>query len=119
MASGNRNLGIELFRIVCMFAICMQHAVNFSNTGAKGFEGRFWNFGVVGFALITGYYGVTFNVRRIVKLWLTAGTCAAVAGFAGTKLGLGGVFQSPLQQLVSKRIYGTCIAVAAAECIAG
>ena len=85
-----RNLGVELFRIVCMLAVCMQHAVHFSNTGAKGFEGRFWNFGVVGFALITGYYGVTFRGSRVVKLWLTAIICSAVSLFVGTSLGFEG-----------------------------
>lgn len=78
-----RNLGVELFRIACMLAICMQHAVYFSNTGAKGFEGRFWNFGVVGFALITGYYGVSFKMARIVKLWVLAIVCACIVSLFG------------------------------------
>lgn len=68
----NRNLGIELFRIFCMLAICMQHAVVFSNTGATGFESRYWNIGVVGFAFITGYYGASFKIKKLFSLWMTA-----------------------------------------------
>lgn len=86
-----RNLGVELFRIACMLAICMQHAVYFSNTGAKGFEGRFWNFGVVGFALITGYYGVSFTMARIVKLWALAIVCACIVYLFGVAVGVPGV----------------------------
>lgn len=85
-----RNSGIELFRIVCMLAICMQHAVYFSDTGAEGFEGRFWNFGVVGFALITGYYGVSFKFGRIVRLWATAFACALIAFLVGLVINQGG-----------------------------
>lgn len=85
-----RNSGIELFRVLCMLAICMQHAVYFSDTGAKGFEGRFWNFGVVGFALITGYYGVSFKISRIIKLWALAIVCACVVGIFGVTLGMSG-----------------------------
>jgi len=71
----NRNPGIELFRVFCMLAICMQHAVVFSGTGAAGWESRFWNIGVVGFAFITGYYGTSFKLKKLVHLWLTAVWC--------------------------------------------
>lgn len=67
-----RNIGVESFRIFCMLAICMQHAVAFSDTGALGFESRYWNIGVVGFAFITGYYGTSFKIKKLVHLWMTA-----------------------------------------------
>ena len=73
-----RNAGIELFRVLCMVAICTQHAVHFSGT-AYGCESRFWSFGVVGFAFISGWFGVSLRLSRILSLWCVALSSVAIS----------------------------------------
>ena len=62
-----RNSGIELFRALLMFGICMCHSV-----GAGGY---IWAplrnvcmMCTVGFIFITGWFGIHFSLKRIVRL---------------------------------------------------
>lgn len=63
-----RNVGIELFRCLLMLCICMRHATALSGRGLW-WEANIFNFGVVGFALITGYFGVSFKPSKLIRLW--------------------------------------------------
>ena len=70
-----RDASIELWRIVCMFAVVLSHVV------AVNHVARFtwFNWHIPGFLLISGYFGIRFSWRKALKLlaivyvlyWLT------------------------------------------------
>lgn len=69
-----RNVGIDLFRCLCIYGICAYHAF-FTGKFANGFESRVWTWAVPGFAFISGYYGVTLRMSKLVRLWVMASIC--------------------------------------------
>ena len=85
--SNRRNPGIDVFRCILIYAICAYHAF-FCCGHANGCESRLWTWAVPGFAFISGYYGVRFSWRKILKLWLAAILCAVVPYGLG-RLGCG------------------------------
>ena len=71
-----RNYGIELYRCLLMWGICLLHSIS------QGIYNFTWAqnallFCVDGFIFITGYYGASFKVSKIIKLY-------GVAFYAGT-----------------------------------
>ncbi len=72
--SRTRNVGIDLFRCVCIYGICAYHAF-FTGKFANGFESRVWTWCVPGFAFISGYYGVTLRLSKLIRLWVMAAIC--------------------------------------------
>ena len=74
----NRKSGIELLRILCMFGIVYMHTfgsmletVYGGNMALAVFENALFNCGVSCFVLISGYFGIKKNTRRLIKLDLT------------------------------------------------
>ena len=72
--SRERNVGIDLFRCLCIYGICVYHAF-FTGEFANGYESRLWTWAVPGFAFISGYYGVTLRLSKLLRLWLMAAIC--------------------------------------------
>lgn len=70
-----RNIGLDLFRIVMMYGICLIHA---SGQG-EYCSSRFSNIVspcVVGFAMISGYFGLRFLPSKLIRLYsLAIGYC--------------------------------------------
>lgn len=72
----NRNSNHELLRLVAMYMIVFIHANMFLGTFCTGRYFTFFNglvngicnTGVSCFILISGYYGVRFNIRKLVKM---------------------------------------------------
>ena len=70
-----RDSNIELFRCFCMFAVVFGHVV--VNNDVASMRGYLWH--IPGFLLITGYFGASFSLAKIIKLlgvvygcyWLT------------------------------------------------
>lgn len=78
-----RNLGVELYRCGLMFGICLLHAIGQTGVEWHGFSSLLlWC--VDGFVLITGYFGCTFKLEKVVKLYGIAAYCA----FVGASLSL-------------------------------
>lgn len=77
-----RNVGIDLFRCVCVYGICAYHAF-FMGGFANGFESRLWTWCVPGFAFISGFYGVRLRVSKVIRLWVTAAICFLLPIFLG------------------------------------
>ena len=72
-----RNPAIELYRVLLMFGIVLQHAAG------KGSERSpllcfLCCFCVPGFVFISGYFGIKFSWRKLVSLYATAAFCALV-----------------------------------------
>lgn len=76
--STTRNIGLDLFRIVMMFGICLIHACG---------QGEFKNATlhniampcVVGFAMLSGYFGLRFSPSKILRLYSMAiGYCLVI-----------------------------------------
>lgn len=72
----NRNSNHELLRLIAMYMIVFIHANMFLGTFCTGKYFTFFNglvngicnTGVSCFILISGYYGVRFNIRKLVKM---------------------------------------------------
>lgn len=72
----NRNSNHELLRLIAMYMIVFIHANMFLGTFCTGKYFTFFNglvngicnIGVSCFILISGYYGVSFNIRKLVKM---------------------------------------------------
>ena len=73
-SSRTRSVGIDLFRCVCIYGICAYHAF-FTGEFANGFESRVWTWAVPGFAFISGFYGVTLRISKLLRLWVMAILC--------------------------------------------
>lgn len=75
MAEKTRNSSIELLRIICVFGIIFMHTIAYggnelseSNRYLLIFVNCFTNLGVTCFMLISGYFGVKFNLEKLIKL---------------------------------------------------
>lgn len=71
-----RNPGIELYRCLLMFGICLLHVVGFyQEPKAWGWlsHGLLWC--VPGFVFITGFFGCRFDWKKILKLYGVALWC--------------------------------------------
>ncbi len=85
-----RNPSIELFRVFLMFEIVLMHSVGFGEHAS-----RIVNFiapGVAGFAFISGWFGIKFSWKKVVKLYgigiYAAMVFAALMYFSGMASGL-------------------------------
>lgn len=75
-----RNPSIELFRCVCMFGVCLLHAL--TQGGYAGPHRGLDNLmtpSVVGFLFISGWFGVRFSLKHIVRILGVGVYCAGVA----------------------------------------
>ena len=96
----NRNYGIELYRCLLMWGICLLHSIS------QGIYKLSWAengllFCVDGFIFITGYYGASFKWSKIIKLYGTAlytGTLVVGWGF------LQGYFDGMTQIAIAKSL---------------
>ncbi len=76
MKASSRNSNHELLRIIAMYMIIFVHANMYLSTFCTGnlwtiFNGLIngiCNIGVSCFILISGYYGITFNLKKFVKM---------------------------------------------------
>lgn len=75
MAAKTRNSSIELLRILCIFGIIFMHTIAYGgdelsqmNRYLLIFANCFTNLGVTCFMLISGYFGVRFNLQKLIKL---------------------------------------------------
>lgn len=64
-----RNVGVELYRCLLMLLICVYHANVHSAHSVETWLGHLLSMGVVGFAFISGWYGVSFSLVRIARLY--------------------------------------------------
>jgi len=74
----NRDYGVELYRVLMMFGICMIHAVNVGGGKWSGWVSSALLPCVCGFAFISGYYGIRFKWIKLVKLYGLAFFAAAL-----------------------------------------
>ena len=72
----SRDGNVELLRLVLMFLICMIHAVGYVDARWCHWLTNVSFVGVLGFVLISGYYGMRFSVAKVVRLEGVALGCA-------------------------------------------
>lgn len=70
-----RNSSIELLRIICMFGICYMHAFGYvyqnnSYRIVSLLENGLFNNGVTILLLVSGFYGIKANIRKIINFEL-------------------------------------------------
>lgn len=77
MAQKTRNSSIELLRIICIFGIIFMHTIAYGgnellplNRYLLIFFNCFTNLGVTCFMLISGYFGISFQPQKLIKLEL-------------------------------------------------
>lgn len=75
MAEKTRNSSIELLRIICIFGIIFMHTIAYGGDKLAIYNryllivvNCFTNLGVTCFMLISGYFGVRFNLEKLIKL---------------------------------------------------
>ena len=76
MKAAIRNSNHELLRLIAMYMIVFIHANMYLGNFCTGNTGLFFNglvngvcnIGVSCFVLISGYYGIKFNIRKLVKM---------------------------------------------------
>lgn len=78
MVNRMRNKGIELLRVLLMLGICGIHVAAFMGGAWKYLGKTLWPC-VVAFVFISGYYGVKFSVKKVVRLCGMGLWCAIVA----------------------------------------
>lgn len=74
-----RDIAIELYRVMLMFGICLLHAIG------QSAEPRAWMQNilascVVGFVFISGWFGIKFTWMKLAKLYGIGLYCALVYG---------------------------------------
>ena len=85
-----RENNVELLRLVLMYLICMIHAVGYVDARWCHWLTNVSFVGVLGFVLISGYYGIRFSLMKAVKLEGVAVGCAVtVVAAAAISDGLG------------------------------
>ena len=85
-----RDVGVELFRIVCMLGVCLIHSLCQGGYVPQscGLAGLFTS-SVVGFIFISGYFGVRLHIRHVKSLLVTGLSCAIIAAILYHGLYLG------------------------------
>ena len=71
-----RDGNIEFLRIVLMFFICMIHAVGYVDARWCHWLTNVSFVGVLGFVLISGFYGMRFSAEKVIRLEGVAVGCA-------------------------------------------
>lgn len=77
MAEKTRNSSIELLRIICIFGIIFMHTIAYGGDELVAYNryllivvNCFTNLGVTCFMLISGYFGVKFQLNKLIRLEL-------------------------------------------------
>lgn len=84
-----RKSNFELFRIVAMCLIILIHLLSAADSASFGLTGKFGdifgagvvgicNMGVTCFCLISGYFGMKFSVKKLLKLEIMMITCSLI-----------------------------------------
>ena len=63
-----RNVNVEVFRVALTFGICLLHTIVFGGYAAPWMQ-NILSSCVVGFVFISGWFGVKFSWRKLVKLY--------------------------------------------------
>ena len=71
-----RDGNIELLRIVLMYLVCLIHAVGYVDARWCHWLTNISFVGVLGFVLISGFYGMRFSLSKVIKLEGVAMGCA-------------------------------------------
>lgn len=77
-----RNSSIELYRVLLMLGVCVLHAMTMCGHNSGPIWGRFTYVlysCVVGFVFISGWFGIDFKFRKLLRLWGVAFYAAFVA----------------------------------------
>lgn len=106
-----RNVGIELFRILMMLGIVATHVCWQKEFATPGL-GRLSETCVVGFAMISGYFGIRVAPSKLIRLYaLAIGYCFLVPIVGGVMPWGGGTLKLPQQigrlLLVLMSLFGT------------
>ena len=87
-----RNPSIELFRVLCMFGVCLLHALDQGGfaDAHRGLDNLLWP-SVVGFIFISGYFGMRFRLKSIIRLLGTAFYCFITVSIVSAYIGNNGL----------------------------
>lgn len=63
-----REVSIDVYRVALMYGICVLHAITFGNVNCAWVSNVLCSC-VVGFVLISGWFGIRFSVWKVLKLY--------------------------------------------------
>lgn len=87
-----RDARIELYRICLMIGIVFLH-VGYMTTGSFSWQNNIFRWCVDGFVLISGYFGVRFSLKKVVRLYAVYIFVSIMAQTVLIPYGGGGVIQ--------------------------
>ncbi|MBR4523484.1 MAG: hypothetical protein IKO64_04540 [Kiritimatiellae bacterium] len=74
-----RDASIELYRVAMILGVCFLHSITFGKLSPTPIYDSVCMFCVVGFVLITGWFGCRLHVRKIIDLYAIGLWCAALS----------------------------------------
>ena len=118
MAEKTRNSSIELLRMICIFGIIFMHTIAYGGDELATYNryllivvNCFTNLGVTCFMLISGYFGVKFQLNKLIRLDLMIifyTVChLIIRGALGVPLGLGDILTTVFPILSNQYWYMT------------
>ena len=117
MMTSDRNIGLDLFRIIMMFGICLIHACSKGEYKCVTLHNVLTP-SVVGFAMLSGYFGIRFTPSKIVRLYaLAIGYCLLIPMLGGYSDNMG-YMNSVIEVWGASRRYWYLHAYAALMCVA-
>lgn len=102
-----RDGSVECYRVFLMFGICLLHVLFFGHFD-RPFVHNVLKFCVVGFVFISGYYGIRFSWKKIVRLYGVGIYCAAVAAVISMFL-TGGYMRVFADACLNMEDFGFCM----------
>lgn len=99
--SKDRSSNFELLRLLCIFGILMMHtfggidtSVSFFNTEIHVLVNSIFNMGVTCFILLSGYFGIRFDFKKLIRLDLMIIFFTIFGTIAVGKLGIKALIKS-------------------------
>lgn len=74
-----RDSSIDLFKLVCMFLVCLIHSISYQDARWNHWISNLSRFSVVGFALASGFCGVDFRPSKVIRLVGLGLVCAMIS----------------------------------------
>lgn len=113
-----RNIGLDLFRIIMMFGICLIHTCGQGKYKCTTLHNMMLP-SVVGFAMLSGFFGIRFAPSKLVRLYsLAIGYCLFIPIIGNAYQGGGGYVHSVVMTWGAPWRYWYLHAYAALMCLA-
>ena len=113
--SKDRSSNFELLRLLCIFGILMMHtfggidtSVSFFNTEIHVLVNSVFNMGVTCFILLSGYFGIRFDFKKLIRLDLMIIFFTIFGTIAVGNLGIKALIKSCIPKSCQRKTLKNC-----------